>query len=97
MDTQKLQDDLFLLIAYLISSAHGLYDEPTEYGIYRLLDATGRLLDIMKSNNLLDDATLQELKNQISDEIADSMDSQRQRERLEGMLALISEEMSRRL
>lgn len=44
MKTERLADDLFHLVGYLLSSAYGLYDEPPGYGPFRLLDAAGRLL-----------------------------------------------------
>lgn len=95
--TQELKNDLFYLIAYLITSARGLLDEPAEYGIYRLLDTTGRLLEILEANQLMDDPFLQDLKNRISEEMAGSMDSQRQREKLDELLEMVTMEMNRRL
>ena len=96
-NTQELKNDLFYLIAYLITSARGLLDEPAEYGIYRLMDTTGRLLEIMEANQLMDDPFLQDLKNRISEEMAGSMDSQRQREKLDELLEMVSAEMNQRL
>jgi len=54
MKKNKLQDDLFLFIGYLLTSAHGLYGEPAGYGPFRLLDASGRLLEIMQRHDLSD-------------------------------------------
>lgn len=95
--TQELKNDLFYLIAYLITSARGLLDEPAEYGIYRLLDTTGRLLEILEANQLMDDPFLQDLKNRISEEMAGSMNSQRQREKLDELLEMVTMEINRRL
>jgi hypothetical protein len=95
--TQELKNDLFYLIAYLITSARGLLDEPAEYGIYRLLDTTGRLLEILEANQLMDDPFLQDLKNRISEEMASSMNSQRQREKLDELLEMVTMEINRRL
>ena len=92
-----LKDDFFYLITYLITSARGLLDEPAEYGIYRLLETAGRLMEVMEANQLMDDPFLKDLKNRISDEMAGSMDSQRQRETLDDLLEIVSTEMTRRL
>jgi hypothetical protein len=54
MNDESLHRDLFLLVGYLLTSAHGLYDEPPGYGPFRLMDAAGRLLGIMKSHNMTD-------------------------------------------
>jgi hypothetical protein len=96
-ETQELKNDLFYLITYLITSARGLLDEPAEYGIYRLLDTTGRLLEILEANQLMDDPFLQDLKNRISEEMAGSMNSQRQREKLDELLEMVTMEINRRL
>lgn len=54
MNTEKLRGDLVYLVGYLLTSAHGLYDEPAGYGPFRLLDAAGRLLAIMEAADLSD-------------------------------------------
>ncbi|MFQ5855878.1 MAG: DUF6092 family protein [Anaerolineae bacterium] len=54
MNEEKLRQDLFHLIGYLLTSAHGLYDEPKGYGPLRLLDSAGRLLAIMEAEGLSD-------------------------------------------
>jgi hypothetical protein len=54
MNEDDLRRDLFLLVGYLLTSAHGLYGEPKGYGPFRLLDATGRLLAIMQAHQLAD-------------------------------------------
>jgi len=97
MDQQTLQEELFHLIAYIITSARGLYDEPADYGIFRLLDTAGRLLEIMESNDLLDDPFLVELKRLVDEEREGSMDGERQRQRLDEMVQAIAAEMRRRL
>lgn len=97
MDKAILQEELFHLTAYLITSARGLYEEPAEYGVFRLLDAAGRLLEIMESSDLLDDPFLVELKRLVDEERAGSMDEERQRERLDDMVQRIAAEMRRRL
>jgi hypothetical protein len=52
-----VRDDLFLLLGYLLTSARGLADEPKGYGPFRLLDAAGRLLEIMEEHGMGDDFT----------------------------------------
>ncbi|GAB4536339.1 MAG: hypothetical protein Kow0063_21710 [Anaerolineae bacterium] len=54
MNEPELRQDLFLLLGYLLTSAHGLYAEPAGYGPFRLLDAAGRLLELMDTHELAD-------------------------------------------
>lgn len=54
MDNEVLRRELFLLVGYLLTSAHNLYDEPAGYGPFRLVDAAGRLLAIMEAYGLAD-------------------------------------------
>jgi hypothetical protein len=54
MDRDALASELFMLIGYLLTSAHGLYDEPAGYGPFRLVDTAGRLLGIMETHGLSD-------------------------------------------
>ena len=54
MSDESIQHELFLLVGYLLTSAHGLYDEPAGYGPFRLMDAAGRLLEIMAAHGLAD-------------------------------------------
>ncbi len=97
MDADKLQDDLFFLISYLITSARGLYDEPADYGVFRLLDTAGRLMELMDAHGLMDDTFFPDLKTRIAEEVEGSMDSGRQRERLDELLKLVTAEMQKRL
>ena len=53
---------MFLLLSYLLTSARGLADEPKGYGPFRLLDAAGRLLEIMEEHGLGDDFTKRALE-----------------------------------
>jgi hypothetical protein len=57
-----VRDDLFLLLGYLLTSARGLADEPKGYGPFRLLDAAGRLLEIMEEHEMGDDFTKRALE-----------------------------------
>lgn len=54
MNDESLRRDLFQLVGYLLTSAHGLYDEPAGYGPFRLMDTAGRLLAIMETHGLAD-------------------------------------------
>ena len=54
MNRDALRHDLFLLVGYLLTSAHGLYEEPAGYGPFRLLDTAGRLLATMQAHDLAD-------------------------------------------
>ena len=54
MSDQGVKRDLTLLVGYLLTSAHGLYGEPPDYGPFRLLDAAGRLLHLMRAHGLWD-------------------------------------------
>ena len=96
MDAEALRHELFFLVGYMITSARGLYDEPADYGVFRLLDAAGRLLGIMEPLELLDPFML-DLKRSIDEEREENMDSDRQRERLDAMVLKIAEELQRRV
>jgi hypothetical protein len=54
MNEETLRQDLFLLVGYLLTSAHGLHGEPKGYGPFRLVDAAGRLLAAMDAQGLAD-------------------------------------------
>ncbi len=60
MDEAALQQDLFILLGFLLASAHGLYEEPRGYGPFRLLDAARRLAEAMGRHGMAD-AYLQRL------------------------------------
>jgi hypothetical protein len=96
MDSEALKQDLFYLIGYLLSSAHGLYHEPGEYGIYRLMDAAGRLVGIMAAQGLADDFLLK-LGEEIDQEKTASMDDDRQKATIERLAMEYSKELQRRL
>ncbi len=73
-----LKEELFYLVAYMLTSAQGLYEEPAEYGIFRLLDSAGRLLAILEAHGLWDDS-LAHLKQTVDQARTGSMDGERQR------------------
>lgn len=96
MNQTEMQEDLFDLIAFMVTSACNLYDEPADYGIYRLLDSSRRLLAIMEKQGL-NDSYLNELKAKIDAECEGSMDPERQQQRVGQLVMEIVQEMPRRL
>jgi hypothetical protein len=46
-----LDDGLFDLIGYLLTSARGLLDEPAEYGPFRLVEGVSRLCGLMSDSS----------------------------------------------
>ena len=89
------KEELFNLVAYMLTSARGLYDEPPDYGSFRLLDAAGRLLEILNTSGELD-PFLRRLKEEIDAEREGSMDDARQRQNLERWVINIAQELRRR-
>jgi hypothetical protein len=68
MNEGLLRRDLFLLVGYLLTSAHGLFEEPKGYGPFRLVDTAGRLLAIMDAQGMSDPYL---------DELRDALDAER--------------------
>lgn len=75
MTTEDLRDELLLLVGFMLTSARGLMEEPKSYGPSRLLDAAGRVLDMMEEHGMLDQS-LQEIKAHIDDERFGPMDDE---------------------
>jgi hypothetical protein len=96
MDNHQLQEDLFYLVGFLLSSAHGLYSEPAEYGVFRLMDTAGRLLEIMERHGLSDEF-LQRLQGEIDEEKSGSMDDDRQKETINELVVEYTQELQRRI
>jgi hypothetical protein len=76
VSTDDLTSDLLLLVGFLLTSAHGLVDEPKSYGPTRLLDAAGRVLAMMDERGMLD-GSLREIRAEIDRELSASMDQER--------------------
>ena len=55
------------LIAYMLTSARNLMDEPTLYGPFRLLDGVSRLCDLLTESEHADKGFLSKLKGKIDD------------------------------
>jgi hypothetical protein len=66
---------MLLLVGFMLTSAHGLVDEPQSYGPARLLDAAGRLLDMIDEKGMLDES-LKEIKAAIDRERFGPMDDE---------------------
>jgi len=90
-----LKNDLFLLVGYLLSSAHGLYDEPASYGPFRLLDAAGRLLEVMQSHNL-SDPFLAEIEKELAKERFGAMSDLSMRDDLNALVMRYTAELKSR-
>ena len=75
MTTEDLTGELLLLIGFMLTGAHGLVDEPKSYGPARLVEAAGRLLDMMEERGMLDDS-LKEIKGIIDHERFGPMDEE---------------------
>jgi len=73
--TDDLRDEMLLLVGFMLTSAHGLVDEPQSYGPARLLEAAGRLLDMMEEQGMLDDS-LKQIKGIIDNERFGPMDEE---------------------
>ena len=62
------EDDVFELLAFLATSARLCVDEPKLYGTFRLVDGASRLLGFaLKSDQLEDKQSLQQLKDEIDE------------------------------
>lgn len=62
------EDDVFELLAFLVTSARLCVDEPKLYGTFRLLDAASRLIGfVFESEQLEDKQSLQQLKDEIDE------------------------------
>ena len=95
MPAEEMKEELFNLAAYMVTSARGLYDEPPDYGIFRLVDSCGRLLAIMEADGGLD-PFLAHLKEEIDEEREGNMDEDRQREHLDLLVMEIARELQNR-
>lgn len=96
MNDEKLRQELFHLVGYLLTSAHGLYDEPKGYGPLRLLDSAGRLLAIMEATGL-SDPFLTELSQAIDAQRFGSSDDEALRAFLDQMCLQYAAELKERV
>jgi len=96
MNEETLRQDLFLLVGYLLTSAHGLYDEPKGYGPFRLVDAAGRLLATMQAHQLAD-PVLRQLEQTIDAERVGHSDDEQLRSVLDSLCTEYAVELKRRV
>jgi hypothetical protein len=92
METSALKNDLILLVSFLLTSARGLYDEPADYGTFRLIDSAGRLLQIMESHGMSDEF-LNRLKQNIDEEREGNMDQSNRLDHLDQMILEIVQQI----
>jgi len=62
----KLRDEFFSLLAFLVTSARNCIEEPKLYGPFRLVDGASRLIGILEEANMADEFFL-ELRKKIDD------------------------------
>jgi hypothetical protein len=93
--TEEVRDELLLLIGFLLTSAHGLFDEPKSYGPARLLETAGRLLDMMEEQGMLDDS-LREVKAAIENERYGPMDEEAFPDRVDDLALRWTESIAER-
>lgn len=96
MNTDELREELVNLVGYLLTSAHGLYDEPTGYGPFRMLDVAGRLLAIMEESEMAD-PFLKQLRKAIDEERLGSSDDQALRTFLDQVCLQYAAELKKRI
>jgi len=96
MNTDELREDLVNFVGYLLTSAHGLYDEPAGYGPFRILDAAWRLLVIMEEAELADPFLVQ-LRQAIDEERLGSSDDQALRAFLDQVCLQYAAELKKRI
>ncbi len=51
MSQQETEKGMLELIAYMLTSARGLFDEPATYGPFRLLEGVSRLCELLTADN----------------------------------------------
>lgn len=57
--------DVLSLISYMLTSAQSLLNEPKSYGPLRLVDATIRMVKIMKRNGLKDTIEIDDITSKL--------------------------------
>jgi hypothetical protein len=96
MNSETLHDDLFSLTVFLLTSAQGLNHEPADYGTFRLLDAAGRVLEVMQKHNLGDNF-LAQMQDQIDEKRFGSMSAESLEPFLNHIILQFAAEMRNRL
>lgn len=90
------QDELFLLVGFLLTSACNLYDEPAGYGPFRLVDAAGRLIHFLQARGP-SDPFLQELEQAIDRERFGNSNDQQLRAVLDELVLRYTSELKKRV
>ena len=67
MSENEFDSGVVELLAYMLTSARGLMDEPAVYGPFRLVDGVSRLCDLLIARGHPDTAFLEELKTKIDE------------------------------
>ena len=96
MKGESMRDDLLSLVGFLLTSAQGLNHEPADYGTFRLLDAAGRVLEIMQKHNLENEFTAQ-LQEQINEKRFGSMSAESLEPFLNHIIIQFASEMKARI
>lgn len=96
MKDDPLYNDLFLLLGFLLTSAHGLFNEPPSYGPFRLTDAASRLVAILQSHGM-DDPFLTQLAQDLEAERFGSSDDQRLQQTLNELCLRYAAELNQRV
>ena len=82
------EKEVLKLIAFMVTSARGLFNEPMLYGPYRMTDAIVKMVDMLKKNHLIesekinrivdnaakkDEVKFKSLLDEMIDDLVDSM------------------------
>lgn len=63
--TENFKNDVYSLLAYIISSAVGCVSEPRLYGPMRLADTAGKMIHLLEEHDLLRTAGLNSIADRI--------------------------------
>lgn len=96
MDKESLKEDFYYLIGYMLTSANGLYKEPADYGVIRLLDTTERLISILEDHNIADHFLLH-LRDELKEEKEGAMDNERRKVMIRRLVMEYTEELEHHL
>jgi hypothetical protein len=55
VDKRPLEEEMFALVGYMVTSARNLVDETPTYGPFRLVDAASRLIAILEEEGMASD------------------------------------------
>lgn len=72
-ELDRIEEELLLLAAFLLSSGRGLLDEPPGYGPLRCLDAARRVLTLRATVGAADHPDLAALRSRLDDVMCGAM------------------------